>query len=204
MSTLLTNDLRSEAKAYQRDKNHNTKWARGMTAAPGAQCSHLPDMLRLDGGVCEECASRPRHRDQDRDFGRNSGRHRQNLQKKTSGQAATLARKVFKNEVVDAMDGPVAHTSDTSSEEEDFRDQIRDIDAACNPSEVERMYTYEARPQSHILSNAVTQAVKRFENKETEKLVHKEYDVVDYSKEGYEAEIEEEDDFEVIDHSYLK
>jgi len=69
------------------------------------------------------------------------------------------------------------------------------------------MYSYDAPSGptggSDILSFAVTQAVRRFEHNETEKLINKEYDVIDEAKEGYTAD-EDENDYEMIDHSHLK
>ncbi|KAH0829969.1 hypothetical protein FOPE_10897 [Fonsecaea pedrosoi] len=61
---------------------------------------------------------RPNRRDQDRRVGRSEAKYKHNLQNKLSGHAATLARMAFRNEVVDATDGPLAHVSDTSEEEE--------------------------------------------------------------------------------------
>jgi hypothetical protein len=58
-----TGDLRSAAKEYQRDRNHNAKWARGFAAAPGKRCPHK-DCFGYD--TCTECAARPQHRDEDR------------------------------------------------------------------------------------------------------------------------------------------
>lgn len=62
------------------------------------------------------------------------------------------------------------------------------------------MYSFDAARApaagSQILSVAVTQALERFENKETEKLA-KEYDFVD-GKDGYVADADE-DEFEIID-----
>jgi len=202
MSAFPTTDLRSEAKAYQRDKNQATKWARGRQAAPGLHCSHV-DLT--DANACDQCAARPHHRDYDRRCGRNFSRTKHHLQNKLSGQAATLARKVFRNEVVDAMDGPVAHVSDTSSEDED----IKDASAAPTPPDADVMYSYDARSGpgrgSDILSFAITQAVARFENNETEKLVNKEYDVVEDGKESGEGYTADDDgfDFEMIDHAHL-
>ena len=66
------------------------------------------------------------------------------------------------------------------------------------------MYSYDAARGPHggsqILSAAVTQALERFENKETEKLA-KEYEFVD-GKDGYVADADD-DDFEIIDDATL-
>ena len=99
------------------------------------------------------------------------------------------------------MDGPLAHVTDTSGDEE-----VHDASAAPLPAEADFMYSYDApsgpRGGNDVLSYALTQAVHRFENTETEKLVTKEYDVIDEAKEGYTAD--EDDDYEMIDHSHLK
>ncbi|RJE16584.1 hypothetical protein PHISCL_11079 [Aspergillus sclerotialis] len=71
------------------------------------------------------------------------------------------------------------------------------------------MYSYDApsgpRNGTDILSHAINQAVQRFENSETEKLVSKEYDVVD-GKDMVDlstGDDEDEHDFEMIEHSQL-
>ena len=75
--------------------------------------------------------------------------------------------------------------------------------------DAEIMYSYDAThgPGSgtDVLSNAVTKAVQRYENKVTEKLA-KEYEFVDNGKEladGYTADADE-DDFEMIDGANLE
>jgi urate oxidase len=71
------------------------------------------------------------------------------------------------------------------------------------------MYSYDAThgPGSgtDVLSNAITKAVQRYENKVTEKLA-KEYEFVDNTKEladGYTTDADE-DDFEIIDVTNLE
>ncbi len=54
-----TCDLRSAAKDYQRDRNHNAKWARGFAPAHGRSCIH-------NDINCTECPIKPQHRDEDR------------------------------------------------------------------------------------------------------------------------------------------
>lgn len=197
MSTYSTNDLRSAAKPYKREKNHNTKWARGAKEAFSQCAQHeFPD------ANCHKCIGRPNRRDQDRRVGRAEAKHKHYAQNKLSGQAATLARKAFRNEVVDAMDGPLAHVSDTSEEEE-----VPDASEAPLPAEADFMYSYDhqagPRAGGDILSHAITQAVRRFENNETEKLVNQEYDVVDNKEMADLSADDDDDDFEMIDHSHL-
>jgi hypothetical protein len=132
------------------------------------------------------------------------GRHFSDLKhkwnNKSAGQKTTMAHKVFRNEVLDTGVG----TSDSSAGEED----LREASAAPVP-DAEIMYSYDAThgPGSgtDVLSNAVTKAVQRYENKVTEKLA-KEYEFVDNGKEladGYTADADE-DDFEMIDGANLE
>ena len=194
ITVLSAHDLRSEARSYQRDKTHNTKWAHGLTTRAGIKCPHLGPW---ETG-CTECPGRPVN------LNKGHGYHKleKAYTKKRTGQASTLARKAFRNDVDDAMDGPLAHVTDTSGDEE-----VHDASAAPLPSGADFMYSYDAssgpRGGTDVLSVALTQAVQRFENNETEKLVNKEYDVIDETKEGYTAD-QEDDDFEVIDHSHLQ
>jgi len=195
MTSLHVNDLRSEAKSYKRDKNHSTKWANGVIARPGIKCPHLEPWQQQS---CTVCPGRPIN------FSKSHGYHAKEkaYQKKQTGQASTLARKAFRNDIDDAFDGPLAHVTDTSGDEE-----VHDASAAPLPAEADFMYSYDApsgpRAGSDVLSSALNQAVRRFENNQTEKLINKEYDVIDEGKEGYTAD-EDEDDFEMIDYPHLK
>jgi len=204
MSAFSTNDLRSGAKPYQRDKNHTSKWARGPAQTASTQCT----LHEYADPKCVRCTGTPAKRDYDRRIRRSEAKYRHLQHNKLSGQASTLARKAFRNEVVDAMDGPLAHVSDTSSDGE----EVPDVSAAPIPADADFMYNYDAltgpRAGNDILSNAITQAVRRFENNETEKLVIQEYDVVSDKDmaEGYagDDDNDNEHDFEMIDHSHLK
>jgi len=197
MSTLSTNDIRSAAKPYMREKTNNKKWARGGQEPSDHHCHKHP----LPEDNCRKCMGRPQRRDQDRRLGRGEAKHRHDTQNKLSGQTATLARKAFRNEVVAAMDGPLAHVSDASEEED-----VADASEAPLPAEADFMYSYDyetgPRAGRDILSQAITQAVQRFENKETEQLVNKEYDVVDQT-EMAEASTDEDNDYEFVDYSHL-
>lgn len=112
-----------------------------------------------------------------------------------------FARKAIGNEIEAAADGPLAGLSDTSGDE-----SAKDADAATVP-DAEVMYSFDAKRGpthgSDILGAAVSQAVERFENKQTEKLVQ-EYDVIDdIADAGNEADVDE-DGFEIIEYSSLK
>ena len=197
MSAVLINDLRSDAKPYQREKTSNKKWARG-----GQELSdHHCHKHTIHEDNCRRCIGRPLRRDADRRLGKGEAKYKHDQQNKTLGQAATLARKAFRNELVDAMDGPLAHVSDTSEEED-----VPDASAAPLPAEADFMYSYDyatgPRAGRDILSQAINQAVQRFENKETEQLIHAEYDVVD-EKEKAEASTDEDNDYEFVDYAHL-
>ena len=194
---ITTNDLRSGAKSYQRDKSHKSKWAKG-GVTKGKKCPANADLFAHDC-VCGQCHIKPLGA-----WEHNAGqiRQKQISKKHLSGQASTLARKAFRNDVVDAVDGPLAGISDPSSDED-----INDASAAPLPAEADFMYSYDKTSGpgrgENVLSTAITAALTRFENTETEKLVNKEYDVIDEAKEGYTAD-EDDDDFEMIEHSHLK
>jgi hypothetical protein len=132
------------------------------------------------------------------------GRHfsdlKHKMNNKSSGQKTTIARKVFRNEVLETGIG----TSDSSAGEEDARDA-----SAAPVPDADIMYSYDATHGpgrgTDVLSNAVTKAVQHYEVKVTEKLA-KEYEFVDNGKEladGYAADADE-DDFEMIDHINLE
>lgn len=94
----------------------------------------------------------------------------------------------------------VSGASDTSD------DEVADPSAAPE-SEVEIMYSYDARngpaARDNVLSNAVVQAVKKFENKQTEQLVKNEYDMVDDGKDAEDHTGDIDDEFELVDHAHL-
>lgn len=117
---------------------------------------------------------------------------------KATGQKTTMARKVFRNEVLDAGFA----SSDSSAGEEDVRD------AATAPvPDAGIMYSYDAASGpgkgTDILSHAVTKAVQRYETKVVEKLA-KEYEFVDNDNDAGEGYTADEDEFEFIDHNSLE
>lgn len=183
-----TGDIRSTAKGYQRDKNHSVKWAKGARAAPGRPCTHN---LAHHNSPCSACAARPLKKDPHATEWRDS-----KLYKKT--HQVLLAKRVLVNDADDAAFA--THVlSDTSDEE------ITDPSAAPE-EEQDVMYSYDAHtgPNSgnDLLSHAVLQAVKKYENKQTEQLVKREYDLVSDTRE-FEDSHDAEDDFELIDHAHL-
>lgn len=199
MPASMASDLRSEAKSFQRDKNHNVKWSKGGAPRPGYQC---PAMHVGPGAFCS-CEACPVGRPAGGYDHRNvrSARAKQREQKKEVAHATTLARKAFRNELSEAFDGPLAHVTDNSSD-----DEVHHASTAPLPVEADFMYSYDASTGptagNDVLSAALNKAVLRFENTETEKLVTREYDVIDQLKEGYAAD-EEDGDFEMIEHAHL-
>ncbi|RMZ83365.1 hypothetical protein DV737_g1659, partial [Chaetothyriales sp. CBS 132003] len=221
---LPTHDLRSGAQASKRDKHHNTKWQNGVTTKSVKGCPQKPNSFQHDCS-CGQCHTKPVG-----PWNHNQGQVKaQKLYKKDlRGQASTLARKAFRNDLVDAMDGPLAHLGSDPSSSSD--DDVSDASAAplptggtslmyCvsdeqqyGPSEGQLIYgpsegqlIYGPSEGQHILSNAVTAAVMRFENTQTEKLVDKEYDVIDGADEAHVATAAADDDhdFELIEHAHI-
>jgi hypothetical protein len=180
MAPAATNDLRSEAKAYQRDKNHNTKWALG----------DRPKCTRGQGCNPQTCP------------------HTRPVQSVKKATTKALRRMNYRTRPklasvqVDDGDERFDHATDNSNSSDD---DVKDANAAPIPTDAEYMYSYDAptgpSAGQTVLSTALNQAVQRFENIETEKLVTREYDVIDEQKEGYTAD--EEDDFEFIEHSHV-
>jgi hypothetical protein len=100
------------------------------------------------------------------------------------------AKKIARREVDDII-GP----SDSSAGE----DEITEASAAPE-LDAEITYSYDAKKGpgggSQILSVAVSEAIERYENKETEKIV-KQYEFID-NRDGYVADADD-DGFEIID-----
>ena len=194
MPATTANDLRSEAKSYQRDKNHTTKWAKGFALRPGQKCTHA-----AAGRGCTECTlTRPAPMPNRSVANFVGNRHRREV-----GRAETLVRKARRNEIDEGIEDSLAHASDNSSD-----DEAHYAATAFLPTEADFMYSYDAAGGPamgrDVLSAALNQAVQRFENTETEKLVTREYDVIDHLKDGYTASEDDEDDFEMIEHAHVK
>lgn len=193
MPAVPTSDLRSEAKAHRRTKTQTTKWARGGRVAPGKTCPH--DFSLNNNASCPDCTTRPAS-------ARNFGAHyfarteRANIHANTTThRQGHIAKKVLQNDL-----NEVTGTSDTGSSDEEV---VGNNEATAVPeAEAEIMYSFDSRGPStgaDVLSNAVMQAVKRFENKQTEQLVKNEYDLVMDGKDDEVAYAgDAEDDFELI------
>lgn len=198
MSTVLTSDLRSESKAFKRDKDHTAKWSRGARVAPGNRCTH--DLSHRLNNTCQDCAARPYPRDGHRNW---SDHHIHRTQKLYDHGPArprgAVARKVLQNDLTE-----VSLPSDAGSSDEEV------VHSSVAPvPDAEIMYSYDApsgpSSGSDVLSHAVMAAVKRFENKQTETLIKNEYDLVLDAKETEDAYAgDAEDDFEVIEYEHLR
>lgn len=193
MPALPTSDLRKEGKAYRRDKNHAAKWARGARSAPGTgKC--CPHDLSTQTLSCNECASRPMNlRNETKHFFQRAEKASvyANMQ---SNKQGGIAKKVLQNDVHD-----ITQNSDSNSSGDE---EVVGVTEAPVPSD-EVMYSFDAQAGpsdgADVLSTAVMQAVKRFENKQTEQLVKTEYAVLDFKEceDAYAGDAE--DDFELID-----
>lgn len=190
---LPTHDLRSESKSYNRDKSHNTKWEHGTRLRTGVKCPHLRHQF---DATCTDCLIKPATVEGNHGRIKNTKMYK----KRQNGQASTLARKAFRNDLDEAFDGPLAGISDTGSSDEEMRQACAPL-----PAEADFMYSYDATSGPaegrDVLSSAITKAVQRFENTETEKLVTREYNVVDNVEEEYAAD---DEDFEMINYSHLQ
>lgn len=198
MPALPTSDLRSESKAYRRDRNHTSKWARGGRVAPGKTCPH--DYSGLGNTSCPDCTARPVHRDGARNFGAHyfARAERANIHSNnTAHRQGNVAKKVLQTDVHELTTG-----SDTGSSDEEL---AHGSDAPVPGNEI--VYSYDSRGPSDgadVLSNAVMQAVKRYENKQTEQLVKNEYDLVLDGKDDEVAYAgDAEDDFELVGYGDL-
>jgi len=193
-----TSDLRSDSKAYRRDKNHTSKWARGGRVAPGKTCPH--NYSGFGNTSCPDCASRPGNRDGARNFGAHyfARAERAHIHANTTAhRQGHLAKKVLQSDLQD-----VTGHSDTGSSDEEVANAS---DAPVPGSQI--MYSFDSRGPSDgtdVLSYAVMQAVKRFENKQTEQLVKNEYDLVLDGKDDEVAYAgDAEDDFELVGYGDL-
>jgi len=154
-----TSDLRGAAQDYKRDATRKHKWALGSVAPHGREDSH------------------PRPQRPHETF-RNSERRygRDHVTDGPSGKTK-LARK---QDMLAAGDEyPTLNQSDESSTSAD-----EDHDIAANiPAGEEIMYSFDAaRGPNHgsqILNVALAKAIEKYEDKETVKLVRKEYEMID-------------------------
>ncbi|KAL9107296.1 MAG: hypothetical protein Q9227_007748 [Pyrenula ochraceoflavens] len=186
---LPTSDLRSNSREARRDRAQKAKWSHGGRPGSGKNCPHS------NFENCN-CHARPVL------SALNGHNHWSRREKDhNSGKLVKNDKLAMRAELTD----DVSYTNSDSSAGE----EVKDVSAAPEP-DADVMYSYDAKKGpgagSQILSQAINQAVERFENKETEDMVKKEYDVID----GYENEKEKEvagydaddDDFEVIEKDF--
>lgn len=132
-------------------------------------------------------------------YGRHYSDLRRNRGGKSAGQKTTIARKVFRKEVLDTAIG----SSYSFASEEDIRGA-----AAAPILDAGVAYSYDALSGpgkgNDILGHAIEEALQRYENKLTEKLV-KEYEFVDIGKDlGEDFAAAADDDFERVDHASIQ
>jgi len=156
---LSTNDLRARSVEDKRFQTQKHKWALGQAWPRGRPDSAPPRPMRVS-----QRSSAVMHRE--------TGKSIAALQHQVK-----MARKFDFQSVKNAA-------SDDSSADED----VEEASAAPAP-DADITYSFDAHRGpghgSQVLSLAVTQAVERFENKMTDKLVKEEYEVL-----GHEAEVE--------------
>jgi hypothetical protein len=158
-----TNDLRADAKEFNRDKNSRVKWAHGQSYGPGRR----------------EEDSRPRPARVNPVFKyvhcpneRNPWSKGANRYRPTSFPGQMKART--------ALQKDMASASDESSADED-------VEHPSSAPDAEVAYSFDAtRGPSHgsqILNHALEKAMVQFETKETDKLIKNEYEVLDVDAE---------------------
>ncbi|KAK5954918.1 hypothetical protein OHC33_003597 [Knufia fluminis] len=199
MPALPTSDLRSTSKAYKRSKTQTTKWSRGTRASPGKTCPHTSNNTTS----CPDCAARPARNFSAHYFAR---AERANIHSNnTAHRQGNIAKKVLQNDLHEVA----GNGSDTNSSGDEEVVGVNEATVVPAMREQEIMYSYDSRGPSDgadVLSNAVMQAVKRYENKQVEQLVKNEYDLV---MDGKDDELEQdyagdaEDDFELVGYGDL-
>lgn len=145
-------DLRATAQDYKRDASHKHKWALGST-----------------GGVGRAPAKPRPHRPSETEY---SFKRRENKSAVASlAHGAKVARKH------DMLEG-AAITDDSSGSNSDEYD-----DTPSPPVDAGVTYSFDAARSpsqgSQILNVALAKAVEKFEDRETAKLVKKEYEMLD-------------------------
>jgi hypothetical protein len=155
-----TNDLRADAKEFNRDKNSRVKWAHGQSYGPGRR----------------EEESRPRPARINSIF---KYVHRPNEMYPWPTDA-NRCRPSYPGQMKarTALQKDMANASDESSADED----VEHPSSAPAP-DAEVAYSFDAtRGPSHgsqILNHALDKAMVQFEIKETDKLIKNEYEVLD-------------------------
>ncbi|KAF1814686.1 hypothetical protein P152DRAFT_392316 [Eremomyces bilateralis CBS 781.70] len=149
-----TNDLRSESMDSKRDHDHKSKWAHGKVTGrgQGPNAHGRPMTIHRNEGVIRS--------------------HR---------LAKTALKQDVRDEGVAHHSVPVGASPSGSSSDEHAKEVI-EPSAAPEP-DAEITYSFDAAKGpghgSQLLSMAVEQAVERFENEETEKIVRTEYDLLE-------------------------
>jgi hypothetical protein len=176
MPTRFASDLRSDAKDFKRDKKHTKKWVTGEMLKPGMMAEvPEPGKVRPKPHSSKLFAQRERE-----------GR-------RTVHSAATKRQQSVRAEIEDAMGE--AHGIDTSSDED-----VYDASTAPLPADFATFESASGPAAGRdVLSAALSKAVQRFEHLETEKLVTREWDVIDQSKLNEDISADEDAEFEFVD-----
>jgi hypothetical protein len=175
-------DLRSGAKEFTRDKDHRVKWAHGQVFGPGRRE--------------EDARPRPARVVPTPKYVPHLFFPRLPTNKLRIGNRdLDKARAAIKNHI--------SHASGESSADED----IEEPSAAPSP-DAEITYSFDAqRGPSHgsqVLGQALTQAIERFEVRQTDKLIKEEYEVLDVGalspapKVGKKNPTGEDDEYEFV------
>ncbi|KAK2802909.1 hypothetical protein FQN51_004172 [Onygenales sp. PD_10] len=181
LSTTTHGDLRRDATEVKRDRDHNSKWALGMRRTG----------RWMENGAPELCPRpQPPH---------NKGQLDRTVNQNAINRKGADARSHLRHVVSEILTDDEHHYSDSSLDQV-APDLQKDVDPNI-------FYSFDAPTGPiagrDVLGVAVARAVKKFETKETEKLV-REYEFVAYEDDtnhadGYIAD----DDFEFIDRSHL-
>ncbi|KAI9850795.1 MAG: hypothetical protein M1838_005050 [Thelocarpon superellum] len=176
-----TQDLRSHAIEYKRDKDHNEKWALGESERATGGRRPIPDGLHRP---VQPMSSKVR-----------TGAHRGERKRKDKlSHLASTARRHDIDEEQSASD-----SSDPS-----------ELDAVMEPAtavpDAGITYSYDATAGpgrgSQILGMALAKAVEKFETRETDKLIKDEYEVVtedaEEGKLSKKAGDADDEDFELL------
>ncbi|ORX99545.1 hypothetical protein BCR34DRAFT_495276 [Clohesyomyces aquaticus] len=178
--TFSTEDLRSGSKEFSRSKDSRVKWAHGTSYGPGRRAEDArPRPARV---IPTHKSSFPKAQ-ADSSCRSNVGLHK--------------ARTVLMNDIASA--------SGDSSADEDIEEPC-----AAPVPDAEITYSFDAeRGPSHgsqILTQALAQAIEKFEVRQTDKLIKEEYEVLDagevlspapkHRKDGVAAE---DEDYEFVE-----
>jgi hypothetical protein len=163
-----TNDLRSGAKEFNRDKNSRVKWAHGQSYGPGRREEDArPRPARVYPHV----------------------KYVQHANTKVRRACANSCRSSYPGHMKarTSLNKDMASASASASGESSADEDVEHHSAAPTP-DAEVAYSFDAvRGPSHgsqILNHALEKAISQYETKETDKLIKNEYEVLDVDAEA--------------------